>query len=423
MMNSDKLGSIIQYASVHVPYYKRLFEKNRIDVFSQSIQDYYSSIPILQKDTVLYDAELFLSDEFSRDELILDRTSGSTGKILDIYWNNQDRIRSLLSLWAARKTLHNILPTSKCCYFHSIAYRTATSYSGKEVFSPRVMVRDGGLVLSLGKLSLDERTLEVYYRKIFEFDPEWMMCHPSTLYMFANYIKKTNKDKFKNLRFAELTGEYLLKYQRETIVEVLGVDTANHYGAKEVNGIAYECQCGHLHCLDNNVYVEIMDGTKNVGYDTVGHVCITGLNNRSMPFIRYDLGDIGVLRNGSTCKCGNPTPYLELSAARSNKEIQINGRTIDSVVFFYIVEWINAHLNCIITQFQITRTSISEFIVRMVLSEKKADLIPTIKSEFIEKASEYGLFGCGWDFSFVDIIPPQRDTQKLSYYHDVRDSQ
>ena len=416
-MNSKKINSILQYASVHVPYYKKLFEENGIQLNGDNAEDHFNNIPLLNKSIVLNNTDAFISDEFKKNELDVDRTSGSTGKILSIYWNSQDKIRSLMSLWSARKILHNILPTSKCCYFHSIAYRT-NDFLEKEVFSPRMMIRDNGLILSLSKLSFDEKTLEFYYNKIFEFNPEWIMCHPSTLYLFADFIEKTNKKRFNNLRFIELTGEYLMDSYRKKISDVFEVDIANHYGAKEVNGIAYECKNGHLHCLDNNVYVEIINENKNVGYDNIGQVCITGLNNRSMPFIRYNLEDVAILRKGDTCGCGNLTPYLELRAGRGNDVIKLNnGKSIECVVFFFVIEWINARLKNIILQFQVTRTAQNKFEIELVLLEKCNDIFAKIKTYFIEKVTEYGFKNCEWKFTFVDSIPPQSDTQKLNFYH------
>lgn len=418
-MNSEKLGSILRYAYSHVPYYRKMFEE--IGIGSGGLEDCFDRIPILNKDSVLNNADRFISDEFVKEELEVDRTSGSTGKILEIYWNGQDRIKSLMSLWSARKILHGILPTSKCCYFHSIAYRTASDLSEKEVFSPRMMVRDNGLILSLSKLSFDEKTLDAYYRRIYEFDPEWIMCHPSTIYLFADFMERTNKKRFNKLKFIELTGEYLIEGHRKKIVDVLGVDTANHYGAKEVNGIAYECPNGHLHCLDNNVYVEVINGNENVGYDKAGQICITGLNNRSMPFIRYNLEDVGILRKGCSCGCGNDTPYLEICAGRGNEVVKLDdGRSVECVVFFYVIEWINACFHNLILQFQIIRVKQDRFEVKLVLHDKSEDLFTKVKDAFVEKISEYGFRNCAWDFYSVDIIPPQQDTQKLNFYYDKR---
>ena len=214
------------------------------------------------------------------------------------------------------------------------------------------------------------------------------------------------------------TLETLPLDEYKKISDVFEVDIANHYGAKEVNGIAYECKNGHLHCLDNNVYVEIINENKNVGYDNIGQVCITGLNNRSMPFIRYNLEDVAILRKGDTCGCGNLTPYLELRAGRGNDVIKLNnGKSIECVVFFFVIEWINARLKNIILQFQVTRIAQNKFEIELVLLEKCNDIFAKIKTYFIEKVTEYGFKNCEWKFTFVDSIPPQSDTQKLNFYH------
>ena len=33
----------------------------------------------------------------------------------------------------------------------------------------------------------------------------------------------------------------------------------NQYGCYEANSIAYECPCGNLHWMEENIYVEVLD--------------------------------------------------------------------------------------------------------------------------------------------------------------------
>lgn len=420
-MNLEKVDKIVKYAFLNVPHYKRTLQKNGINPLSENVEEYFPKIPILSKEEILNNTNDFISTEFDESSVEVDRTSGSTGKILNIYWEKSDRLRSLLSLWTQRKLLYNICPDSKCCYFHSIAYRTASDISEREVFSPRIMIRDGGKILSLSKLSFDDKTLGIYYDKMLNFQPEWIMCHPSTLYMFMKFAKKYNKESFEKLRFIELTGEYLIDSYRNKISNFFNVPIANHYGAKEVNGIAYECKNGHLHCLENNVHVEIIENGKNIGYDKKGHVCVTGLNNRCMPFVRYDLGDIAIMRKGISCGCGNQNPYLEICAGRGNEIIKLdNGTKIECVVFFYIIEWINSLINDEITQFQILRISNNIFKVLLTIDNYSELKMKKIRTMFESKSLEYGFREVTWDFEFVNEILPKRDTEKLNFFYDIR---
>lgn len=417
-MNLEKVDSMVKYAYKYVPYYSKILRDNGIDPFCNDVNNYFQRIPILTKDIIQSNIAEFFSSDISQSEVEVDRTSGSTGKILNIYWEKSDRIRSLLSLWSQRKIHHSIMPNSKCCYFHSIAYRTVNESLDREVFSPRVMVRDGGNIISLSKLSFDNNTLNVYYEKLQKFQPEWIMCHPSTLDSFVEFAKKNNKEPLSSLKYIELTGEYLQDVQRKKISNYFRVPIANHYGAKEVNGIAYECPNGHLHCLQNNVYVEITSNGENVGFGVKGKVCVTGLNNRYMPFIRYDLGDSGILRDGRECGCGNLNPYLELCAGRSNDIIKLaNGTEIECVVFFYIIEWINSILNETITQFQVLRLADNSFKVLMKINQ--SDLKSRIFDMFSNKANEYGFINTDWQFEFVQEILPNQKTEKLNFYYDI----
>ena len=63
-MNSKKINSILQYASVHVPYYKKLFEENGIQLNGDNAEDHFNNIPLLNKSIVLNNTDAFISDEF-----------------------------------------------------------------------------------------------------------------------------------------------------------------------------------------------------------------------------------------------------------------------------------------------------------------------------------------------------------------------
>lgn len=413
--NSDKLLSIIQYAYKNVPYYKKLFDQENLNPFIFH-EDFLSKIPILDKDTVLQKRDSFISKQFNQSDLFHDRTSGSTGKILDIYWEPKDRIKSLLSLWSKRKIYYNITPASKCCYFHSIAYNSVEE-ENSQIFSPRIMIRDHGIVMSMSKLDFSDRMLGIYYQKMNDFEPEWIMCHPSTLYMFAQFIKNNNLRPFQSLRYIELTGEYLIETHRKFIQSVFNVPAINEYGAREVNGIAFECPEGHLHCLSQNVLVEVIKDNHNLDYGKVGDICITGLNNRAMPFIRYNLGDKGKLLPGLQCSCGDLNPILEIKAGRSTDLVELdNGKNIDCVVFFYVVESINIIMNNCILQFQVDRISKNAFTIKMVLNDQTENITQNIKHLFRDEICKYGFENVLWSFEFLERLLPDNESGKLSFY-------
>jgi hypothetical protein len=126
-----------------------------------------------------------------------------------------------------------------------------------------------------------------------------------------------NKQPFPDsIQYIEYMGEPLLPYYRNEIEKVLPVPSADMYGCTETNGIAYECENRHLHLLQNNVYTEVVDSENNAVLEKPGNVCVTGVHNTVMPFIRYKLNDRAIMHRGQQCGCGNESPYLELLITR-----------------------------------------------------------------------------------------------------------
>jgi phenylacetate-CoA ligase len=93
------------------------------------------------------------------------------------------------------------------------------------------------------------------------------------------------------------------------------------YGAIEFTTIAWECRESSLYHLDADaVVVEAVklnsDSPANPGEPA--RVIVTGLLNRAMPLIRYELGDVAVLSDDE-CNCGVKLPVIG----------RIEGRQVD----------------------------------------------------------------------------------------------
>ena len=61
---------------------------------------------------------------------------------------------------------------------------------------------------------------------------------------------------------------------RNLIQEVFNCTIANQYGCNEVNSIAYECECGNLHLMQDCTYTELFYNGKKALYGermTVNH--------------------------------------------------------------------------------------------------------------------------------------------------------
>ncbi|GAH17287.1 unnamed protein product, partial [marine sediment metagenome] len=78
-------------------------------------------------------------------------------------------------------------------------------------------------------------------------------------------------------------------------------------------GIFAECVQHHGHHTNAELnVVEIIRDRKVVALGEAGEVTVTNLENHAMPFIRYNLEDIGVLLEDD-CSCGNCAPLMKLT--------------------------------------------------------------------------------------------------------------
>ena len=82
--------------------------------------------------------------------------------------------------------------------------------------------------------------------------------------------------------------------------------------------------------------VSILDHENNVlPYGKEGRIVITSLYNKAHPFIRYDIGDIGILDEKSTLK----KPILKKLIGRTNDiAILPSGKKSPGLTFYYITK-------------------------------------------------------------------------------------
>ncbi len=93
----------------------------------------------------------------------------------------------------------------------------------------------------------------------------------------------------------------------------------------------------------DNVIVEIHDENgRTLPPGEKGKIVITALNNYSMPYLRYEIGDIGILSQ-SKCACGRTFPYFQSIVGRSDDFIVLpNGKLLDPQTMVFQVETISA---------------------------------------------------------------------------------
>lgn len=341
------------YAYDKVPIYARIAEREKIDV---TVMD-FEQIPIVDKSYYISSGVSTLSAEYMgkyiKNELIWSRTSGSTGKTGEVFWDNIEMRKSLFSLWCYRKKYYGIQASDKLCYFMMGEAEDKVLYQTEHT-------------MAFSRRCLFDGTLEDVYRSILEFEPIWMILQPSIAVLLCKLVKNKNLEVPRTLRYIEFTGEFLEEKVREKVETIFHCNTANQYGTKEVNSIAYECPEGNMHVMSDNVYVEVLES---------GEFCVTSLKNRAMPYIRFNVEDRGSICDGINCSCGNKNSILTLKCCRKNDWIITEaGDKLHPYALIQIINKINYEMDGQLLQFQIIQKDYQMFEILAMLEDSEYQL-------------------------------------------------
>lgn len=391
--NNKLLNRIINHTYETVPFYHNLIDCNKL---TDTVE--ITDLPIVDKKQMIESGESMLSSryigKYISNQLKWTRTSGSSGILYEICWDENDEKRSLKNLWLLRWRYYKISPKHKVCYFFP-----------SDIEAEKYVERRNSFAVS--RSVLYDGSLEEAYQKIKNYKPEWMILQPSIALILCDLADKYGA--WEGVRYIEFTGEFLEASVRKRVESVFGCQTANQYGTKEVNSIAYECPEGNMHVMSDNVYLESIEGD----------LCITSLQNYAMPFVRYRLDDRGEITRNIACECGKCGDVLTLHQGRTNDTIKLSGGdTVHAYALMQIIHHINYRYDGCIIQYQIVQEDDTDFTFYVVLAEEDCNEETGVKisQEIIHgvRARMGDEYAC--NVMFVKGILPEKRTGKCKVF-------
>ena len=231
---------------------------------------------------------------------------------------------------------------------------------------------------------LSDEVLEGFLNhfRIKKFD--YINGYTSSIVLFAKFLQNKNivlTTICPTLKVCMVTSEMLFEEDKILLQKQLGVPIINEYGASELDLIAFENPQNEWQVNSQTLFVEILDeNNQAVPNGTEGRIVITSLCNKAHPFIRYDIGDIGILDEKSTLQ----KPILKKLIGRTNDiAVLPSGKKSPGLTFYYITKTIIED-DGNVKEFVIKQTKIDTFEVEYV-SETELNLVQIQK---IEKAIE-----------------------------------
>jgi phenylacetate-CoA ligase len=179
-----------------------------------------------------------------------------------------------------------------------------------------------GPEIYLDTMSLTDASMSAFVERWQQSKPTMLRGHSHSIYIFASFC---NKHAITSVRPSAIISSsmMLLPIERKAIEQAFACKVTDLYGCEEVGLIATECEKHDgMHIDMDNNYVELLDVNGNdVAPGEDGAVVVTSLLNKSMPLIRYKMGDVASFAARS-CTCGRTLPLMN----------NISGRVADFLV-------------------------------------------------------------------------------------------
>ncbi|WP_434037259.1 phenylacetate--CoA ligase family protein [Formosa sp. 4Alg 33] len=371
-LNSKK-HEIVQYHLKHNSFYKDLGK-------NVNLND-WNSVPVMTKRDLQQPLQDRLSEGFTTKNVYINKTSGSSGTPFIFA---KDKMCHALT-WAEiqnRFGWYGIdFNSSLQARFYGIPLDTIGYY--KERFKDKLSNRYRFSIFDLSDDAL-QNYLDVFKTKPFDY----INGYTSAIVQFAKFLKTRNlklKQICPTLKCCVVTSEMLFPDDKLLLEQHFGVPVINEYGASELDLIAFQNPNNIWQVNSDTLFVEVLDeDNRVVSNGKEGRIVITSLYNKAQPFIRYELGDIGMLSETSTLQ----KPVLEkLTGRTSDMAILPSGKRTAGLTFYYITKAIIEDdgnvKEFIVTQedkstFKIDYTGASE------ISEIKKDAITTEMKRYLE---------------------------------------
>jgi len=348
----QKLNALLMHAGQRVPYYRRLCEAGQMPDRVDHLED-IAAAPVLTKAIIRREGEGLLTEDYPAEQLRALATGGSTGEPLH-FCSDHDALlcKNAAESWSsAMAGLRR--GSSIAMLWGAGRFEPSSAADLREALQRLITNR---IFIDCFQMGPDD--LLRAHRRLSRFRPEGLLGYTSALVELAYFLEREGIRPKYPRKTVLSAAETLDDVSREKLERVFPAPVFNRYGSREMGLIAVECERHQgLHVDCENVLVELADGPAGTG---LKRILVTKLTQFSMPFIRYDIGDLaeGPL---SYCPCGRGFPVLKRVVGRVTETIRFpNDRCLPGELFPHLFK------DCGIAAYQVFQAPDYSVDVRLV---------------------------------------------------------
>lgn len=306
-IQNKRLRGLIGHAYAHSVLYRRRLEAAGLTPERLRTVDDLAALPLLTRQDVREHLAEIRADNADRFRPQQGTTSGTTGARLEFLRDQETMSIGNAVLWRYWRW-HGIR-------FHHRFAQISNAGSTHRRGDPPARHARGSRMLALRLRSLDPESLRIAAEHLAQFQPDAIRCgSPTLLTHVARYLARHHTHRIRP-KAVFTWGERVLPDHREAVQEAFGVPLVEMYTSWEFVVFGSECERGRLHLAPEMGYVEMVKDGRPQPPGEVGEIVVTSLWNRSLPFIRYAIGDVGRLE-GEPCPCGRGLPTWRIIGGR-----------------------------------------------------------------------------------------------------------
>ncbi|TCK65759.1 phenylacetate--CoA ligase family protein [Curtobacterium sp. PhB136] len=339
-----RIRELVDRAFVSHRFYRDLYASVGYEPGAIVTWDDYEALPVINKRALIdggfgEDVEAM----YPAGMLHSARTSGSSGLNMTIYQDDASvEYRHVLYMRHCELMLRDTLQPTDWRYG---IYFVAERYTSLLGDYPFVTVSQ-------------DVPVDILIRNLAEVRPRLVLTLPSALQRLAE--TRIDLQEF-GVQAVGTNSERSTKEERLHYSDTLGVPVLDEYSSEEMSLIAYECGERRYHLVEDSGRFDV-HGADEEGY---GHLVGTSFGNASMPFIRYDQGDVVQIgQAGSQCPCGSRFRVLTSFRGREDEALADGQGTVaaDAVLGLCDATLVDAEAN--VLQYQIVQTARDRVVLR-----------------------------------------------------------
>jgi phenylacetate-CoA ligase len=309
-LQEKKLRHLIRHAHETVPYYRKIFQTNNLTPSDINNLDDLKKLPILTRNETREEFQALISSNYPSKRTVRGTTGGSTGEPIRFLTTKENRhwntaARYLAWEWAGFRAGDKFAHI----FGSPLDQPFFKSFRGK--VEGKIKRR-----IFMNALKISEAQLEKFVERIKTFKPEVIYGYARAALLLAQFIEDRGIEGI-HLKSVIIDSMSLFEHEVKTIERVFGCRVWWNYHNRENGTFGSECsQHDGYHLFAQNHIFEFIKGGEEVAAGEPGAIVVTDLTNYAMPFIRYELGDVGISSN-DLCACGRGLPLMRKLLGRT----------------------------------------------------------------------------------------------------------